>query len=336
MAGTRSAQLEWEARWAKPVGICAAIFAIGGLAAGVTTRMVLGTPPDPGPAGALLWINSQAEKFIGLTVVQQGLLALFVIPVIVYLYQAAKARDERLLSVARNLAIFGAVAIAAAAVVGATEIVATAAKFSATPDAAALTRTLDPPPASPQGESLEEAISTAIGQTSVVREAVIDASNEAAIASQGRQTMDIWDGVNLAGAMAFAFALLMISSAASRAGLVSRFLGYVGVAIGALTGLSALMTVAGQPPILNPFVIQIFWIGALGLIFVNRWPNGRGPAWDSGQAKPWPTAAEQRAALEQKRAAQIEARSAPPPADAPSGNGEPSRPPGRKKKKRSR
>ena len=334
MAGTRSAQLEWEARWAKPAGICAAIFAIGGMAAGITTRTLLGTPVDPGPAGALLWINSQADKFIGLTIIQQGVLALFVLPVIVYLYQASKARDDRLLPVARNLAIFGAVAIAAAAVVSATGIVSTAADFSATPDAAALTRTLDPPPPSQSG-GLEAAVSRALGQTSVVREAVIEASNESAIESQGRPTVDIWDGVNLAGALAFAFALLMISSAASRAGLVSRFLGYVGVAIGALTGLSALMIVAAQPPVLNPFVIQIFWIGALGLIFVNRWPNGRGPAWDSGQAKPWPTAAEQRAALEKKRAAQLEAQS-PPRADAPSGNDDSSSPPVRKKKKRSR
>ena len=72
MAGTRSAQLEWEARWAKPAAICAFIFAVGGLAAGVTTRTVLGVPPDPGPAGALLWIHSQAEKFIGLTVFSRG------------------------------------------------------------------------------------------------------------------------------------------------------------------------------------------------------------------------------------------------------------------------
>jgi hypothetical protein len=41
-------------------------------------------------------------------------------------------------------------------------------------------------------------------------------------------------------------------------------------------------------------VIQAFWLGALGALFLGRWPGGRGPAWESGEAEPWPSAAQRR------------------------------------------
>jgi len=41
-------------------------------------------------------------------------------------------------------------------------------------------------------------------------------------------------------------------------------------------------------------VIAYFWTIALGFLFIDRWPQGRGPAWESGEAIPWPTAAQLR------------------------------------------
>jgi hypothetical protein len=38
----------------------------------------------------------------------------------------------------------------------------------------------------------------------------------------------------------------------------------------------------------------MFWLGALGALFLGRWPGGRGPAWETGEAVPWPTMAETR------------------------------------------
>ena len=38
----------------------------------------------------------------------------------------------------------------------------------------------------------------------------------------------------------------------------------------------------------------MFWLGALGLLFIGRWAGGRGPAWETGTAEPWPSAAERR------------------------------------------
>jgi hypothetical protein len=96
--------------------------------------------------------------------------------------------------------------------------------------------------------------------------------------------------VAAAAGLALAFTIGMISIQARRAGLLSGFMGILGAIVGALIVLGSFL---GMPPI-----VQYFWVTALGLLFLNRWPGqqGRGPAWDSGEAEPWPTAAELRAA----------------------------------------
>jgi hypothetical protein len=43
-------------------------------------------------------------------------------------------------------------------------------------------------------------------------------------------------------------------------------------------------------------IVPAFWLVMMGIMFAGRWPNGMPPAWEAGEARPWPTAAEQRAA----------------------------------------
>lgn len=98
--------------------------------------------------------------------------------------------------------------------------------------------------------------------------------------------------VGQAGAFALAASLVMVSLNAMRVGLLTRFLGIIGVIIGAMLVL----------PILPGQVFQIFWLGALAAIYVNRYPGGRGRAWETGEAEVWPSAAElRRAAARQER-----------------------------------
>jgi hypothetical protein len=49
-------------------------------------------------------------------------------------------------------------------------------------------------------------------------------------------------------------------------------------------------------------IVQLFWFAALGLLFLDRWPGGRGPAWQTGEAIPWPGAQQQREEIERRRA----------------------------------
>ena len=80
------------------------------------------------------------------------------------------------------------------------------------------------------------------------------------------------------GTLAFAFSFVIVALNAMRAGLLTRFMGVLGIIVGALMVL----------PILPSPVVQIFWLGALGLLFIGRWAGGRGPAWETGKAEPWP------------------------------------------------
>ena len=91
------------------------------------------------------------------------------------------------------------------------------------------------------------------------------------------------------GSLCLALSFVLISLNAMRAGLLSRFMGALGMIVGGLLILPILP--GGQS------TVQIFWLAALGVLFLGRWPNGRGPAWDSGEAVPWPSAAELRGDL---------------------------------------
>ena len=79
----------------------------------------------------------------------------------------------------------------------------------------------------------------------------------------------------------------MLPLRARRVGLLSPFMGVLGAIAGALI----VFPLAGISTI-----VQAFWLGALGALFLGRWPGGRGPAWETGEAEPWPTAAQRRGA----------------------------------------
>ncbi|HXE43880.1 MAG TPA: hypothetical protein VN635_01665 [Conexibacter sp.] len=86
--------------------------------------------------------------------------------------------------------------------------------------------------------------------------------------------------------LVFAAAIVLVALQAMRVGLLTRVLGYLGVVSGALFLL----------PLVPIPIVQVYWLGALALLFAGRLPNGTPPAWQSGEAIPWPTAAEQREA----------------------------------------
>ncbi|MEA2365522.1 MAG: hypothetical protein QOE69_2896 [Thermoleophilaceae bacterium] len=88
-----------------------------------------------------------------------------------------------------------------------------------------------------------------------------------------------------AGTVGLAFLFVMLPLRARRVGLLTPFMGILGAIAGALvvfqlSGISS--------------VIQAFWLGAVGALFLGRWPGGRGPAWSTGEAEPWPSPAQRR------------------------------------------
>lgn len=101
--------------------------------------------------------------------------------------------------------------------------------------------------------------------------------------------------VGLVVQLALALAIVLISINAMRVGLLTRFLGYLGVISGALFVL-ALVPIP---------IVQVYWLGALAALFLGRSMSGAiPPAWQSGEAIPWPSAAEMR----EQRVREAEAR----------------------------
>jgi len=91
-----------------------------------------------------------------------------------------------------------------------------------------------------------------------------------------------------------AYALVALN--AMRVGLLTRFMGYLGV----FAGVLVLLQVTQVP------VVQAYWLVALAVLLAGRWPSGTPKAWETGRAEPWPSSREVR---EQR----MRGRGAPPP-----------------------
>lgn len=90
--------------------------------------------------------------------------------------------------------------------------------------------------------------------------------------------------VGLAVQLAFAFGFVLVSLNAMRAGLLTRFLGYLGV-------ISAVLFVLMVLPL--P-IVQAFWLANVALLLWNIRGPREPPAWQSGEAVAWPSAADVR------------------------------------------
>jgi hypothetical protein len=119
--------------------------------------------------------------------------------------------------------------------------------------------------------------------------------------------------------LALAVAFLLICLNAMRAGLLTRFMGVVGMFVGATLVIRQF----------DPFgVVRSFWLGALALLILGRLPRGRPRAWSVPEAVPWPTqqqVREQREAARRARTGEPErpARGARRRADDADGDGAP-------------
>jgi hypothetical protein len=87
--------------------------------------------------------------------------------------------------------------------------------------------------------------------------------------------------LQLVGALVLAAGFFLVSLNSMRAGLLTRFMGTVGIIVGVLVVIP-----------LGPFpaVVQAFWLLTLGLILLGIGRAGLPPAWRTGRAEPWPTA----------------------------------------------
>ena len=68
-----------------------------------------------------------------------------------------------------------------------------------------------------------------------------------------------------------------------RTGLLSRFWGSLGMALGVAT-------------LIGLVFFLLIWLVYFALLVLGKVPNGKPPAWERGEAVPWPTPGEKAAA----------------------------------------
>ena len=84
--------------------------------------------------------------------------------------------------------------------------------------------------------------------------------------------------LQLPAALALVVAIFYTALQAFRVGLLTRFFGTLGMA---LAVAQILVPQLGRPALMA-------WLAWLGFLILDRIPNGRPPAWDAGEAIPWP------------------------------------------------
>jgi ABC-type multidrug transport system fused ATPase/permease subunit len=121
-----------------------------------------------------------------------------------------------------------------------------------------------------------------------------DQSNSAASDALSPSATLVGQVIWQAAALALGFAFVLIALNAMRVGLLTRFMGVLGIIVGVTFVL----------PLDQQGIIRVFWLGALGAVFLGRLPTGVPKAWTTGEAEPWPS---QQQLREQREAARAEA-----------------------------
>jgi hypothetical protein len=94
------------------------------------------------------------------------------------------------------------------------------------------------------------------------------------------------DYLSLVAGLSLAVGMIVTMINAMRVGLVTRWMGVVGI----ISGILIFLPIGGA----TLEVVPSFWIVAMGILFIGKWPNGQPPAWESGEARPWPSRAQMR------------------------------------------
>jgi hypothetical protein len=275
------AQLAWEARWARPVGVTAAAGAVALILDFPLRSAALGS--GDGADAQLIHVHDHpgvqyASGAVGLVAGLALAVTLF------YLYGATRARRPQLLTAALYLGLGGGLVLGFTRVaqsIGLLHVAADFAKSRVPADLGKITNPHDYLKAVSPEERAKDAGSSSILPT--------------------------LSALAFASLLATAFSLVLINLNAMRAGLLTQFMGVIGIIVGVLFALFG-----GPPP-----VVAGFWMGAIAVLLLDRWPGGRGEAWATGEEGVWLSKGQRMRAeqLQRRAAEEAEAGDAPPAED---------------------
>lgn len=280
MQSDREAQLAWEERWAIPVAL-STLVAIALVAAATVIFRSIGAD---GSAEVLRDVEEQTAT-IGAAGAMQAVAFLLLVAPLAYLFRAARMRSEKVRGQLIGLVVAAPLFLAVAAVMTTVATTEAASDFTSGEATADLTAEAATGECRSEREDDAEAFREDFGTgrqalRQCAEEAVADNRAEAAIDDTPLRSAAT--GFGLAGRIGLAFALLYCGLWAMRTGLLTRFWGSLGMAMGA----AALLLLVQ---------FTLVWFLYLALLIAGWLPGGRPPAWAAGEAIPWPTPGEKAA-----------------------------------------
>jgi len=249
----RRLQLDWESRWSRPTAL-AAFAAIGFVivAIVVATQGVGGTGGD---SELLRHVDEHRGAELISSILQAIGVGLLAVP-LYYLFRSSKARSERMRGQLVGVVIAAPLFLAVLAILSGVSTLHAASDFVAN----------EVPRLMAKGVALNSDRADEIA-----KETISDAPLRSLAA-----------GFGLGGQLGFLVAMVYTCLYGMRVGLLPRFWGSLGMALGAVSFIF--------------FQFALLWFAYLGLLLIGRVPGGKPPAWESGEAIPWPSPGEKAAA----------------------------------------
>lgn len=258
----------WESRWAVPAGI-ASILAV--------VLLIVSGPVNvsgDGQAEVLREVDAHGGAVLLSGLMQTLAFLLLALP-LVYLFRAVQARSDRVRTQLIGLVVAAPLFLAASS----------ALTIAATNEAADQFVAGEAKPTLSRQEAKKDCRSDLEGEKTQAACEDRRIEDDAASNAVGETSLaPVVSGLGLAGGFGFAIALLYSALWAMRTGLLTRFWGSLGM-------------VAGVAFLLGPlFLVTLVFFVYLGLLALGILPGGRPPAWEAGEAIPWPTPGEKAAA----------------------------------------
>lgn len=255
---SREAILEWEKRWARPAGVVALIAILAIVAAIVVAKAGVGS--NGGESEALRNVQEHRSAELLSSILQAIGVGLLAVP-LYFLFCAARERSGKVRGQLVGVIVAAPLFLAVLAILTGLATLHAASEFV----------TQEVPRLTAKGVGLS---------SDKANEAATDIVNEGALRSTA---FGFW----LGGTIGYIVAMVYTSLHAMRTGLLSRFWGSLGIALGAVSMLF--------------FEFTIIWFVYLGLLLLGWLPGDKPRAWQAGEAVPWPTPGERMAGEDETR-----------------------------------
>ena len=277
--------LAFQARWMRPAGISAIL---GGLVIAASLPLQPSGSGDDDAERLTKFAGEKTELIVGQGILI-GVAVLLFIPALYVLIRSAQGRSPRVRRAMISLAFIGPLLFSISGVFVAVGLNDVAQKFvdqapakeQQARDQATAAPTTKAQPKTTTGTTTSPQTTTTTPRTP--DQAATKARDDfASDVLDDSSVLQVGSAMRFVGLLSLVFALIYIPLWSMRTGLLTRFWAMLGLAL----GVSLLLVPIG-------IFGLVFWFVIIGLMLAGWWIQPLPPAWDAGEAIPWPSRADQ-------------------------------------------